>query len=680
MNQTPPGTIPAAGSRSERGPRGWSAFLTGGGLLIALAPLLISLSPVAGDLLWTLVQGVSVVAVAIGIRRNRLEHLWYWRLMSMAVALAWVSNTLGWMIGWSWLGIESMRVFYDVSTLISYGLGLVGLFVLGNRPGTARWAGLLDAGIITVGVAMPFWTFVVHPAIDRGAHTGADLTFVLAMPVIDLFVLGMVARLLFDSRRAPWLILLGVAYVTMFVADSAFLLDLAAGRPMGALAVTSWLSWSVLVGSAALHPSVGQSGEIRAPAVSSRARVTMFLVLALLGPLVSSLGRVFLYADVARRPFDDLMITGLTVLLAVLLVLRLNTVARVAETHAAELNRQAARLTAQTAELSDALRTQERLQRSLSHRASHDPLTGLANRALLGQALHQALTPPGGGNAAAGWERCPPALLLMDLDGFKDVNDTFGHPVGDALLIQVAQRLRALVLPEHTLARLGGDEFALLMPATPGPAALELAGRIRETLQAPYFLAGQEVHVSASVGVLADTGSVTAADALRDADLALYAAKNAGKNQVTAFDPALRTARLEQARLTAGMRQALERREMELQYQPIVDLTSGDIRAVEALLRWSPPGERPVPPDVFIPLAEESGLIVPIGTWVLEQACQDARRWYEHHRLAVTVNISGRQLREPSFAASVLAIVSRHRLPEHALILEITESMLLATT
>nr|BFE88055.1 hypothetical protein GCM10020093_106560 [Planobispora longispora] len=190
-----------------------------------------------------------------------------------------------------------------------------------------------------------------------------------------------------------------------------------------------------------------------------------------------------------------------------------------------------------------------------------------------------------------------------------------------------------------------------------------MARRILAGLRAPYPLGGRELYMTTSIGVLAGLPVASPSEALRDADLALYAAKNAGKDRVTVFDPALRQAQLERTRLTAGLRQAVEGGELVLNYQPVVDLAGGEIRAVEALLRWSPPGSRPVPPEVFIPIAEETGLIVPIGRWVLEQACADARRWHEQYGISVTVNVSGRQLREEDFTEMVLSTLTRYGLP-----------------
>nr|BFE89205.1 hypothetical protein GCM10020093_118070 [Planobispora longispora]BFE89292.1 hypothetical protein GCM10020093_118940 [Planobispora longispora] len=210
---------------------------------------------------------------------------------------------------------------------------------------------------------------------------------------MDLIVMGMVARLLFDSGRPPWLLLLAASFAAIFVADGAYLLDQAAGSAQtSAVATIGWLAWSVLIGAAALHPSVARSAELRAVPTADRSRVTLFLALALISPLVSSLGRPFV--DTESQPHDDMAIMAWTVVLAVLLVLRLNTVARLAETRAADLDRHADQLTLQTRQLSAALHTQEMLQRSLAHRAFHDPLTGLANRTLLGEALQQALSAP----------------------------------------------------------------------------------------------------------------------------------------------------------------------------------------------------------------------------------------------------------------------------------------------
>ncbi|GAA3162700.1 hypothetical protein GCM10010466_62050 [Planomonospora alba] len=653
MNPSPPG----AAARQVVRRHAWSGFLLLGGVLTVVAALVTERLPRVEVLCWGLGQGASALAVFAGTRRHGLARSRPWRLMRAAVVVAWVATTLGWGVGGVWFGVSELLELYRIGTLAAYGLSLIALIALSLRTDGSRWAGLLDGGIISVGAAMPLWTFLIAPAIDDSGRLSAALVLALAPPVIDLFVFGVITRMILDSDRAPWLLLLGVSYLALFAADGVYLLDQVAGRPAGPLTTVGWLGWSVLTGAAVLHPSMAGAGRTRPASTSGRNRVLVFLAPALLSPAASILGG-WLRGGVSSH--GDVVVAVLTLILAVLLVLRLSVVAGIAETRAADLR--------------DALRQKDVLQRSLAHRAAHDPLTGLGNRALLSEALQGVIADhaahPGGP---------APALLLLDLDGFKDVNDTHGHPVGDELLIAVARRLRGLTSDGQVLARLGGDEFAIVLPGTGLEAATAEAERVLSAVRAPYTFDGRELYVTTSIGVLADTAPTTASDALRDADLALYAAKAAGKNRVAVFDYTLRAERLHHSEIAAGLRRALAAGEFSLAYQPVVDLATGGIHAVEALLRWTPAGGRSIPPDVFIPVAEDTGLIVDIGWWALEQACAEAKRWHERHGIAVTVNVSGRQLRERTFRETVMEILTRHALPRNALTLEVTESMLLAT-
>ncbi|MBG0830280.1 GGDEF domain-containing protein [Planomonospora sp. ID67723] len=654
MIQSSPAKVRATGSHRAGRSLAWLAFLLLGGVAAVAAPFAAGVSPVLEVLPWVLLPGASAVAVVIGMRRRRARS-WLWRLVCIGLLITLMASAVGWGIGWVWLGSPFLLTAYQLSTLAAYALSLTALALLNLRAADSRWAGLLDAGIITVGVAMPLWAFFIDPIVDRVPGIGPDLGFALALPVIDLFIVGLVVRMALDHGRAPWLRLLSASYVAMFFSDIVYLLNQASDQLYTAVSTAFWLGWSVLVGAAMLHPTLAFARRKRPAA--GRVRGTLLLALALISPLVSVLGQTLMHTGTA--PYNGVVVTALTVLLAVLLVLRLTTVARVAETQAADL--------------CTALHQQEILQRSLSHRASHDPLTGLGNRTLLGEALHAAIT-------SHADTAHTPALLLLDLDAFKDVNDTYGHPVGDELLTVVARRLRDLTADGQVLARLSGDEFALLLPDAGIAEALSTAERVLAAVRAPYVFDGRELYVTGSVGVLAETAVANATDALRDADLALYAAKAAGKNRIVVFDHALRAERLHHAEIAAGLRQALARDEFAMAYQPVVDLTSGAIYAVEALLRWTPTGGRPVPPDVFVPVAEDTGLIVEIGRWALERACADARRWHERYGIAVTVNVSGRQLRERTFRDTVLEVLVRSQLPRNALTLEITESMLLATS
>ncbi|WP_130512486.1 putative bifunctional diguanylate cyclase/phosphodiesterase [Krasilnikovia cinnamomea] len=319
-------------------------------------------------------------------------------------------------------------------------------------------------------------------------------------------------------------------------------------------------------------------------------------------------------------------------------------------------------LDSQAVELNAALHEQQELRAELTARALRDDLTGLGSRNLLRDRL----------DAVTGAH----ALLLLDLDGFQDVNDLYGHAVGDTLLIAVAERLRQAV-GDGLLVRLGGDEFAVLLVGERAAASTDVAWALVEAVREPFQLGERESLVTASVGVLRAAGPAGTVEALRKADMALYAAKGAGKNRVEVYSDALAEARDRRMRLIADLRRALADETLEVHYQPVVDLVTGAVTAVEALVRW-PDGTRWIPPGEFIPIAEESGLIVPLGAWVLRRALADVRPWYEAYGIAVTVNVSGRQLREPDIADVVLDALEEQSLAGAALVVEITETVVVA--
>jgi len=306
----------------------------------------------------------------------------------------------------------------------------------------------------------------------------------------------------------------------------------------------------------------------------------------------------------------------------------------------------------------------KRLERELRHQAFHDSLTNLANRALFRDRVEHAL-------ARIGRDLDALAVLVLDLDGFKAVNDSLGHGTGDRLLTTVARRLEASVRPGETVARLGGDEFAILLEdLTDAQAPVQVAERVLAALGTPFTLDGREVFVQASIGIsLSAFGATDADELLRDADLAMYVAKRRGKGRYELFEPGM-------------LAETVERLELEVHYQPSVDLAEERIVGVEALVRWRHPERGLVSPVEFIPVAEETGLIVPIGRWVLEQACRQAVAWRQaagpgDEPLRVSVNLSGRQLQQPDLVEQVAAVLADTGLPPEHLVLEITESMLL---
>ena len=316
------------------------------------------------------------------------------------------------------------------------------------------------------------------------------------------------------------------------------------------------------------------------------------------------------------------------------------------------------------------------LKAALEHQALHDPLTGLANRALFGDRLAHALHV-----AVRRGESV--AVLYIDLDGFKLVNDTHGHDVGDALLVAIGQRLSCQLREGDTLARLGGDEFgAILEGINEHGEARVVAERLLESLGAPFTFGERKVFAGASIGIALSRPETTGPlDLLREADVALYRAKASGRNRAVVFRSDMADAIAAQVALEADLRRALDRDELELHYQPIVDLATGRIEGAEALLRWDRPGYGPVLPSEFIPVAEESGLIAPIGSWVLRMACRQAAEWQGSQPGAepffVSVNLSARQFRDPGLVDEVRSIMDEMRLPAAALKLEITEHALL---
>ncbi len=320
-------------------------------------------------------------------------------------------------------------------------------------------------------------------------------------------------------------------------------------------------------------------------------------------------------------------------------------------------------------------RDNEALQEQLAHQAFHDPLTGLANRALLRERLQHAL-------ARVARSREPLAVMFIDLDEFKAVNDSMGHDAGDELLKAVAARLRESVRPADTIARLGGDEFAILLEgmlsASEGPRVAE---RIIRTFTTPFELDGHPVSIGASIGLALKDGKEGTEELLGNADVAMYAAKARGRGCYEVYRPELRLARTARIRQELDLQTAVARGEFVVQYQPIVDMATGRLSGAEALLRWSHPVKGLVPPSDFVELAEETGLIVPLGRWILQRACRDGAAWKAAHPAAadmkVSVNLSVRQFQEPDLVQQVAEALAVAGFPAPSLVLEITESVFL---
>jgi diguanylate cyclase (GGDEF)-like protein len=327
----------------------------------------------------------------------------------------------------------------------------------------------------------------------------------------------------------------------------------------------------------------------------------------------------------------------------------------------------------------------QRAEERLRHDALHDVLTNLPNRALLSDRIESCL------HRTRREATRKFGVLFLDLDDFKVVNDAFGHRVGDRFLIEIGQRLQSSIratdcatrLSNGSLSRLGGDEFVILLE---GIRTLEdaeyIADRVRTSLARPISVGGRDIRPTASIGIAIGPASYEDADEiLRDADTALYHAKNLGKNRVSIFDAEMRDRVVARMQLESELSKALDRDQLYLQYQPIVDLSSEDVVGLEALVRWNHPEHGVIPPGEFIPLAEETGLIIPLGGWVLATACRQIARWREafpeRSNLSISVNLSGKQFSSPNLAEEVRQVLLEASLAPAHLNLELTETVLM---
>ncbi|MET7426657.1 bifunctional diguanylate cyclase/phosphodiesterase [Dactylosporangium sp. NPDC005555] len=613
----------------------WLWFLTCAAVASAVAA---ALTPDGFGVFWVTVQAACLGAAVLGVRRHRPAPAAAFWLLIAGVGGSVVTTAVE-------TAVPDLAPAAEAGYMLCYPLTGVALWLLARRLRPWSSTRILDAVIALIGMAQLAWAFVLHPLLSRAGLDQVTTAGITTLAVCDLLVVSMLLRVAFAARPGVASGLLLASTAAMVLTDISYVIMYVWGRGGAVeapMASVGWLAWSFLLAAACLHPGVRDIGDRPRPGDVSATPIAGFIALALLGPalLVAGLG-------IHRGPgswVHTLVPAVLTAALMVAMVLRLGR----------------------------ALRERTSLQQELAFRAQHDVLTGLANReefrARLQADIH-ALDGVG--------------LLIVDLDGFKDVNDTLGHPAGDALLLEATARLRAIAGPGDLLARLGGDEFAVVSADLGGLD--DLAERCVADLAWPYLVDGRELRLTASVGVYAGAPASTG-EALQNADLALYAAKDAGRNRAERYDPAMRAAQVAHAALAEQLRAAVDGTGdgtaggFAVHYQPVVDVHTGRVAAVEALLRFTTPDGSAVSPVRFVPVAEETGLIGRLGAWVLERAATDARAWHASHGISVTVNVSGRQLRNPQFADEVLATLKRTGLPGAALVLEITETVLVTAT
>jgi diguanylate cyclase (GGDEF)-like protein len=530
----------------------------------------------------------------------------------------------------------------ELENFLQVPLGLVAAIffmrVVSPRLGVtvAYFDGLLmGGGVLLVIMAFGYDSFL------NGRTSLLVSMITVAQPITDVVMLTLIAAAVARVGRntRPLGILIGSAIVGIGISDGVLARQVGLGLAApGSVFANGWIAGTLCLGLAALFAvCFRRRAESTSPGTAASRAVLLLAVLPV--ALACGIG-VGLQAGDAR--IDRALVWVMLALVGLTLV-----------------------------RMFLALYMNYGLGKALTHQASHDSLTGLPNRMLLRRRLERAL-------AAIETSQQHVTLMMLDLDGFKEVNDSFGHSAGDQVLVQVARRVVTSVRDVDVVARLGGDEFAVLLAHGPDDNAIAIARRVLAALELPLNLRMTTVGVAASIGIATGGLADSADELLRNADLAMYAAKGAGGNGYALYKPMMHTAVAERVRVENALRTAWLTGALIVHYQPIVDLKDGRLVSVEALARWRHPDGDVVPPSVFIPIAERTGLIIPIGARVLDEACQRLAGWQRDYRgteeLTMSVNVSPRQLYSDDLVEIVGEALRSSGIKPQCLILEVTET------
>ncbi|HWH32437.1 MAG TPA: bifunctional diguanylate cyclase/phosphodiesterase [Egibacteraceae bacterium] len=630
-------------AQSVLGERGTRWFLPSAALLTALIVALPE-NGLPRHVLHLVLAAACPVLLLAGVRLFRPRHSRVWYALGAGLALLFAGD-LAWRVhALSAGGAPSFIPLADTLSLLGYvWVGVGGVMLLRCRQSGRDRDGLIDAAIFSLVAGLLIWHFVIAPDLRLDAADFGHATSTLLFPLGDVALFALMLRLVLlpGARvRSFWYLLAAMCV--------AFVCNLATAAFHDVPQVTAGAAGLVLLArafaaAAALDPSMRSLTEPEPGGARQHHPARLLVLAGCLAVVPTLLGFQDMWGGASNRGL--LMAAALT--LTTLVLLRLGLV----------------------------MADRDAAQRQLSHLALHDPLTGLPNRRLLLDRVEMAL-------ARSARRPGEVAVLFCDLDRFKVVNDSLGHAAGDELLIEVAARLRQAVRPDDTVARLGGDEFVICCEGLDGAQGLRaIAERVTRVLGAPVRVAGEEVFVTVSIGLASAQGGPGSAEALiQQADAAMYAAKAAGRDRIESADPEVVDVRSMRLERENALRRAIDKGGLRLEYQPVLDLRTGATAFVEALVRWGHPDGGLLQPDAFIPLAEESGLIVPLGEWVLDEALSQLARWHAAGRnlgCGMSVNVSARQLRDPSFVLHVQRALARTGVAPSALTLEITERVLL---
>jgi len=678
------------------------AVLAGGGALLLVAGLFAILP--APERVWTsngllpLFKLAGAAACAWAARNARQLRLGLnWSLFAGGLLLSAVGETV-WRLSEASGLAGPLTSLVNVFFLSAYALALAGVVLLPAQsiPWLERIKLFSETGIVVLSAALIFWMFWLIPVLQADDATSQELALAILYPLCDLALcwsaLFMLFHPLVQQRRGP-ILLLTLSFLLQAGANLVYgVLVMGNSYSSGHWMELGWFGVPVLIMVAGVWQATAPPRPVAAPPESLPGSEVLRVVLPY-SAVALAFGLLVLAHHINHNVFAQVAL-GVALILSLTLGRQMiaqwetTRLSRKLQSELHERQQAQAMLLRLNEELEQrvAERTREltlvneHLRQSearLSHEATHDVLTQLPNRALfmdrLGRALERARRYPGYGFA----------VLFLDFDGFKVVNDSLGHTLGDRLLVKIARRLEGGLRAADTVARLGGDEFVILLEEVREPQdAGAAAERVLAQLAQPFELDEHRVFISASIGVvLSRLGYAQADDVLRDADIAMYQAKSLGKARFAIFDAQMRARAIQRLNLESELRHALERQQFSLHYQPIMDLQRRRLSGFEALLRWQHPERGNVPPGDFIPVAEETGLIVLIGQWVLHEACRQLAEWQTRFEpdppFTISVNLSARQFKQVDLAQQVAETLAATGLSAQRLKLEITESAIM---